>query len=73
MMIKHCPDGKLGSSGMEMSHTTLPIEVEVTGVEGKADSQSEQHFDGCAADDQRYSRMNPVNWKAVNIRRGFVT
>jgi len=34
----YCRDGKFGGSGMEIRLVTLPIEVEVTRIEGKAHS-----------------------------------
>ena len=34
----NCRDGKFGGVGMEIKLVTLPIEVEVTGVENKAHS-----------------------------------
>ena len=48
--VGDCLDGKFGDVGMEIRLVALPIEVEVTRIEGKAHSQRDKHLYKSASD-----------------------
>jgi len=53
--VGDCLDGKFGGVGMEIRLVALPIEVEVTRIEGKAHSQRDKHLYKSASDHDGHS------------------